>query len=88
MAGKRRLSARQLKVLGYACTRGHVAQGCMSRSDYGGLVCTLASLRRRDLLDVMDKPTDAGRRLYAESCPDGEQSMQLIANVRPHDARA
>ena len=66
MAKKKRLSRRQQDVLTKACTHGHLSQGCMTRSDYGGLACTLASLRRAELLNIMDEPTELGRRVQAE----------------------
>lgn len=60
----KRLTKRQTDVLGKACTHGHLSQGCRTRSDYGGLACTLASLRRAGLLDVMDEPTELGRAVH------------------------
>lgn len=65
MAKTKRLSARQLDVLAKACTHGHLAQGCCTRSDYGGLACTIASLKRAGLLDVMSEPTELGRQTHA-----------------------
>jgi hypothetical protein len=61
----KKLSARQAEVLGFACAHGHLSQGCRTQSDYGGLACTLASLRRRYLLNVMDEPTELGWSVYA-----------------------
>lgn len=60
----RKLTQRQRDVLAKACTHGHLSQGCHTRSDYGGLSCTLASLRRAGLLNVMDEPTDLGRSVH------------------------
>ena len=56
----KKLSAQQAYVLSLACTHGHLTQGCRSQSDYGGRSCTIYSLRRLGLLDVMNAPTDAG----------------------------
>lgn len=63
--GKRpsRLTANQLHVLRLACTHGHVTQGCCGQSEFGGRASTIYSLRRRGLLDAMDQPTEAGRKL-------------------------
>ena len=61
------LSANQMRVLGLACTHGHLAQGCRTQSDYGALTRTIYSLRQRGLPDVMDQPTDAGRQTYEHS---------------------
>ena len=61
------LSANQMRVLGLACTHGHLAQGCRTQSDYGALTRTIYSLRQRGLPDVMDQPTDAGRQTYERS---------------------
>ncbi len=65
------LSARQAQVLRLACTHGHVSQGCRTRSDYGGLAKTLASLRKRGLLNPMDEPTELGRSVYAAQRGEG-----------------
>ncbi len=59
------LSGGQLAVLRLACTHGHLTQGCRSQRDYGYLKRTLCALRKRGLLDVMDKPTEAGLGLFA-----------------------
>lgn len=65
-----KLSAAQVHVLRMACTHGAVMQGCRSRSDHGGRLCTLASLRGLGLLDVMNVPTAAGRAaLTTGRCP-------------------
>lgn len=47
-----------------ACTHGHLTQGCRVQADYGGRACTIYSLRRLGLLDVMDTPTEYGRRVH------------------------
>lgn len=57
----KKLSENQLAVLHMACTHGNLTQGCATQSDYGGRASTLLSLRRLDLLDVMNTPTDRGR---------------------------
>lgn len=62
---KSKLSANQLAVLEMACTHGDLSQGCRSMGDHGGRLCTIVSLRRRGLLDVMNKPTDEGRRVLS-----------------------
>ncbi len=67
MATTKKLSARQLDVLAKACTHGRLEQGCRTRSDYGGLACTITSLRRAGLLDVMNEPTDLGRQTHAST---------------------
>lgn len=59
------LSANQLMVLRFACTHGHLTQGCVQQSDYGARTCTIYSLRKRGLLDVMDKPTALGLETFA-----------------------
>jgi hypothetical protein len=60
-----KLSANQLMVLRLACTHGHMTQGCVQQSDYGARTCTIYSLRKRGLLDVMDKPTALGLETFA-----------------------
>lgn len=64
---KKRLSERQKDVLAKACTHGHLEQGCRTRSDYGGLVCTITSLKRAGLLDAMAEPTELGRQTHAST---------------------
>lgn len=64
-----KLSANQLMVLGFACTHGHLTQGCVQQSDYGARTCTIYSLRKRGLLDVMDQPTALGRETFECSKP-------------------
>lgn len=60
-----KLSANQLMVLRLACTHGHLTQGCRQQSDYGARTCTIYSLRKRGLLNVMDKPTALGLETLA-----------------------
>lgn len=57
----KKLTAQQAHVLRMACTHGHLTQGCRTQSDYGGRACTIYSLKRLGLLDVMDAPTAAGQ---------------------------
>lgn len=61
----KRFSERQMDVLAKACTHGHLEQGCRTRRDYGGLACTINSLKRAGLLDAMSEPTELGRQTHA-----------------------
>jgi hypothetical protein len=64
-----KLSANQLMVLGLACTHGHLTQGCLHQSEHAARTCTIYSLRRRGLLDVMNEPTPLGRETYERATP-------------------
>lgn len=61
VSAPKKLSKNQIAVLRMACIHGDIWQGCLGSSEYGGRESTLLSLRRRGLLDVMNKPTQAGR---------------------------
>lgn len=50
-----------------ACTHGHVTQGCMQQCDYGARVRTLYSLRKRGLLDTLDRPTPLGMMVWRDA---------------------
>lgn len=58
------LSANQLMVLRLACTHGHLTQGCVQQSEHGARACTIYSLRKRKLLDAMNKPTTLGLEMF------------------------
>lgn len=77
MAKTKKLSPRQLDVLAKACTHGHLEQGCRTRSDYGGLACTITSLKRAGLLDAMAEPTELGRQTHASTLRPNVQYTPL-----------
>jgi hypothetical protein len=73
-----KLSANQLMVLRMACTHGHLTQGCARQSDYGARTCTIYSLRKRGLLDVMNKPTPLGREIFERHEPPNDVAQAAL----------
>lgn len=78
----KRFSERQMDVLAKACTHGHLEQGCRTRSDYGGLACTINSLKRAGLLDAMSEPTELGRQTHAATLRPNAQGNRLRGSLR------
>ena len=83
MATTKKLSPRQLDVLEKACTHGHLEQDCRTSRDYVSLACTIASLRRNGLLDVINRPTELGRQTHASTLrPNAEVQADAACGGR------
>lgn len=77
----------QLRVLANLVAGRDMACHCRTRSDYGGLVSTLRSLKRRGWINYDGEITDSGRRVASGALAAPKQKARDGADDRVHDAR-